>query len=556
MTPSRLTRALKSPFLLALALLVLARPTQAQFTYTVTNGAATITGYTGVGGFVSILASIGGSPVGTIGSNAFINGSNITGISMVNVTNLTPDAFNGCPVLSSIYFAGNAPSLEGQPFAGLNATIFYNSNTTGWISPFGGLTAIATTAFPEGSFEAFQTTAMLDYANSHAYDVFIQATYNGLPVTSIAESAFINANAISVLIPGCVTNIGFSAFDGCSALRNVNIPNGVTSIANETFAFCQNLTTISLPNSLTSIGMNVFAGSAVSSLNLSSNVTNIAEYAFAECGVTNVTISNNAHSFNIGSYAFTSCGELQTIFFTGNAPSNDPSIFSNDLSATVYYLPGTTGWGPTFGGVPTLIWDAQYNFGYTVTNNTATIESYLGSNNAVVIPNSINGYPVTGIGSNAFNKNSSLSSITLPAGLTNIASNAFETCSGLSNVYFTGPPPNINNVAGNAEQLMQDVFEGDPATLYYLPGVPGWAPPAIPWNPSIETAANFGVKSGQFSFTINATNALTVVIQAATNLVNPSWTPLQTNTITNGTWSFSEPVHSNSPARFYRLSFP
>jgi len=25
-------------------------------------------------------------------------------------------------------------------------------------------------------------------------------------------------------------------------------------------------------------------------------------------------------------------------------------------NATIYYLPGTTGWGPTFGGRPTMLW--------------------------------------------------------------------------------------------------------------------------------------------------------------------------------------------------------
>jgi len=31
-------------------------------------------------------------------------------------------------------------------------------------------------------------------------------------------------------------------------------------------------------------------------------------------------------------------------------------LFYNATNATVYYLPGTTGWGPTFGGRPTALW--------------------------------------------------------------------------------------------------------------------------------------------------------------------------------------------------------
>jgi hypothetical protein len=31
--------------------------------------------------------------------------------------------------------------------------------------------------------------------------------------------------------------------------------------------------------------------------------------------------------------------------------------FGGDTNATVFYLPGTTGWGPTFGGLPKALWN-------------------------------------------------------------------------------------------------------------------------------------------------------------------------------------------------------
>jgi hypothetical protein len=39
----------------------------------------------------------------------------------------------------------------------------------------------------------------------------------------------------------------------------------------------------------------------------------------------------------------------------GGAGSADSTVFSGE-SGTVYYLPGTTGWGATFGGWPTAQW--------------------------------------------------------------------------------------------------------------------------------------------------------------------------------------------------------
>ena len=42
-------------------------------------------------------------------------------------------------------------------------------------------------------------------------------------------------------------------------------------------------------------------------------------------------------------------------YFAGTAPIADSNVFSDD-SATVYYLPGTTGWSNTFAGRPTVFW--------------------------------------------------------------------------------------------------------------------------------------------------------------------------------------------------------
>ena len=51
------------------------------------------------------------------------------------------------------------------------------------------------------------------------------------------------------------------------------------------------------------------------------------------------------------------CTSLTGVYFQGNAPSLGGSyVFYGDNNATVYYLPGTTGWGTTFGGRPTALW--------------------------------------------------------------------------------------------------------------------------------------------------------------------------------------------------------
>ncbi len=45
-------------------------------------------------------------------------------------------------------------------------------------------------------------------------------------------------------------------------------------------------------------------------------------------------------------------------------------------------------------------------------------------------------------------------------------------------------------------------------------------------------------------------------VEAATNLASPVWRPVGTNTLTNGSASFSDPGWTNLPRRFYRLRSP
>jgi hypothetical protein len=64
------------------------------------------------------------------------------------------------------------------------------------------------------------------------------------------------------------------------------------------------------------------------------------------------------------------------------------------------------------------------------------------------------------------------------------------------------------------------------------------------------------VQSNSFGFTISWATNISVVVEASTDLANPVWTPLQTNTLTNGSFSFSDPQWTNYPGRYYRISSP
>ncbi len=98
-------------------------------------------------------------------------------------------------------------------------------------------------------------------------------------------------------------------FADCSALTNVTIPDSVTSIKSSAFERCFSLTSVTIGSSVTSI-------------------------------------EDEAFSF---------CFSLTGVYFKGDAPGLGSNVFSG-VEGIVYYLPGTTGWGASYGGLPTEPW--------------------------------------------------------------------------------------------------------------------------------------------------------------------------------------------------------
>ena len=113
---------------------------------------------------------------------------------------------------------------------------------------------------------------------------------------------------------------------------------------------------------------------------------------------------------------------------------------SGDSRLTVYYVPWTTSWGPTFGGCTTALW---VQFTYTTNNGTITImgNTLYGSTGpfpplTLSIPSTINNLPVTSLGDHALSC-PSLTSVMIPNSVTSIGDLAFYDCTSLTN--FTIP---------------------------------------------------------------------------------------------------------------------
>jgi PKD repeat protein len=231
-------------------------------------------------------------------------------------------------------------------------------------------------------------------------DLFMPPTINGWPIVGIASSAFWNGNdayyapdITSILFPNTLTTIGYGAFTGCADLKNLVIPNSVISIGSYAFDACTGLTNATFGTGLTSLGTGIFFDCpALATVTLPNTLTNIGTNAFYNCtNLTSLIIPATVRS--IQDYAFLDCTGLKSVYFIGNAPTADSTVFYNDTVGTAYYLPNTTGWGATLGGLPTAMWNPQIQtgksslglrsnqFGFNVTGNP---------NNPIVIEASTN----------------------------------------------------------------------------------------------------------------------------------------------------------------------
>ncbi len=202
----------------------------------------------------------------------------------------------------------------------------------------------------------------------------------------------------------------------------------------------------------------------------------------------------------------------------------------------------------------TLTWlpvvlNAQNALTYATNNGVVIVTGYVGARSSVtnvVIPATVGGYLVVGIGNYAFSSYISLTNVAIPNSVTSLGNDAFYHCTSLTNLIFLG----------NAPSLGEDAFFGVPGTVYYYYGTSGWGatcgglPTVMLYPPPQIKANSAGLKPGGFGFTLTGLVNQLVVVEASTNLVN--WQPIWTNTLSGPAVDFVAPQWTNHPRRFYR----
>lgn len=270
----------------------------------------------------------------------------------------------------------------------------------------------------------------------------------------------INANAfsqfknlISVILPWRRDfQIGDYAFNGCGSLTSVYAyTNAYDALSAEGLMYVSN------------VGVKAFMGTSIRCSKIGTDALSlgtISTQAFDGCtGITELTIDNVS---NIESLAFGNCSYLARLTFGDDVYAISSNAFKGCANLQAIHIgknvPKYTCWNTIFpaslGALETITVSAD-NANYLSTATNCLVDKkdftlYLGTNNSV-IPNT-----VKIIGVDAFNGCSGLSTINIPASVTEIKGNAFLNCTRLASVWCESETPasiqttSFKNIYSNA----------------------------------------------------------------------------------------------------------
>lgn len=256
--------------------------------------------------------------------------------------------------------------------------------------------------------------------------VTVPSDINGKAVTEIGAEAFYqNTTITEVTVPSSVRTIRTDAFTGCGLLEKVNLNEGLTEIHSS------------------------FKETAIESITIPSTVKYLSEDAFADGAVKEIIIEAEYASFlSIWHTSHNPIDESTEIIFKG-IPKVSTDLSLRNKGFDSYRKDGYYCYRPDYSGeTPEIHISGDYT--YSLDSGNATIIRCKNfTDEEIVVPDTLDGYPVTAIGDFAFSAASDVGAswgnttitytynytkITLPEGVKTIGRYAFAENKNLKEV--------------------------------------------------------------------------------------------------------------------------
>ncbi len=440
--------------------------------YTVSNGKATVIGYTGTETTLNFPTTLGGYPVDSIGYSAIKNNARVNSVIIPEgYGSIGESAFYGCKRLQNVIIKENTNkdferTIGNYAFEGciaLNEICIPEGYVSIGGYAFRGCEYLNNVSIPKSIKDI--GTYLYGYSFGECIRLeTVTLVEGGTSAATIQDTTFKGCTALkSITIPANYNSIGMAAFSGCTNLQNVTIkgndnqqsgriiyeyafekctalteifiPEGFTSIGYCAFKECSNLKSANIPKSIQDMGWSCFENCiSLESLILTEGGTEtIPSSAFMGCkALKSITIPKSCK--NISSDAFRECTSLQTVIISENIdPYFERTIgansFLNCTSLTEIKIPeGFIAIGSSvFNGCSNLkdvaIPNSIQSIGSSSFKNCINLKTInFGENGKATIPSS------------AFSGCSDLKSIIVPANYKDVEYGAFEGCTNLQTV--------------------------------------------------------------------------------------------------------------------------
>lgn len=226
-----------------------------------------------------------------IGDYAFTGCSSLASINIpTSVKSIGYAAFNGCSALTSLDIPNSVVAIGPATFGGCVSLTSINlpkSVTVIGDHEFYGCVSLASVGIPR---------SVTSIGNA-AFSGCISLTGVSLPstLTSIGSAAFRGCSALrSINIPAAVSKIGLAAFRGCHSLSSINVATGNGTydsrqgcnaiIETATGALIAGCKKTVIPGTVRAIGYSAFDGcTALKSITIPMSVVRIGKKAFQDC---------------------------------------------------------------------------------------------------------------------------------------------------------------------------------------------------------------------------------------------------------------------------------
>ena len=319
--------------------------TEGDYTYTVADGVATITKYTGSATTLNIPETLGGYAVQGIGSSAVSDNTKIQKLTMPDSINrISEYAFANCTKLSDVKLSKNLKTLGYSAFRecdsleaieipkSLTTTITYNYYQ--YDGPFHNCDGLKSVTFEEGTTKI---PRYLFYYCTGLEEIEIPDT-----VTTIEEYAFgCCSNLRSVKMSDNVTLIDKCAFTSCKKLEDITLSKRLQTLGYSAFWACISLKSIEIPKSLTTTttyNYYQYDGpfhncDGLKSVTFEEGTTKIPRYLFYYCtGLEEIAIPDTVTK--IEENAFGNCNNLRYVQITDGVKNIVNSAFQNSTNVT------------------------------------------------------------------------------------------------------------------------------------------------------------------------------------------------------------------------------